>query len=242
MQELIFSINTEISKEKFLALIFSSSRTESVSFLNAHAVNLCYKDQKFKHAVLSSDYILRDGIGVKIACLLHKIDPGNNMNGTDLIPEIIKQAKIKQSPIYYFGSNTLNINTLKTKLNDEINSYFLDGFRDFNEYIHLIKDTIGENRGVVILGMGMPKQELFAKYIKERFNNVNVVIVCGGAIINRLAGLESRAPLFLRSFGLEWLYRLSKEPKRLFGRYVLGNHLFLYRTILSSTKDLFRKN
>jgi exopolysaccharide biosynthesis WecB/TagA/CpsF family protein len=55
------------------------------------------------------------------------------------------------------------------------------------------------------------------------------VIVCGGAILDFLGGGATRAPAWMRRLGIEWLYRLAREPRRLFKRYVLGNPLFLSR-------------
>lgn len=78
--------------------------------------------------------------------------------------------------------------------------------------------------------MGMPKQEAVAA--KLAAIGGPCLIVCGGAILDFLGGKVSRAPEWLRRLGGEWLYRLLREPKRLFMRYVVGNPLFLLRTLL----------
>jgi exopolysaccharide biosynthesis WecB/TagA/CpsF family protein len=78
--------------------------------------------------------------------------------------------------------------------------------------------------------MGMPRQEEMACVLRAALTHP-CLIVCGGAIIDFLGGRAPRAPVWMRRFGLEWVYRLMQEPGRLFRRYVLGNPLFLLRTL-----------
>ena len=87
---------------------------------------------------------------------------------------------------------------------------------------------------LIVLGMGMPKQERLALKIKDMLSDNDVLIVNGGAIIDRISGVVERAPSWMAENGLEWLYRLCKEPGRLFRRYVIGNPMFLLRVFISS--------
>jgi exopolysaccharide biosynthesis WecB/TagA/CpsF family protein len=77
--------------------------------------------------------------------------------------------------------------------------------------------------------MGMPKQEIVAARLAA--SGVPCLIVCGGAILDFLGGKVSRAPQWVRGLGCEWVFRLLSEPKRLFSRYVVGNPLFILRTL-----------
>jgi len=101
-----------------------------------------------------------------------------------------------------------------------------DGFQPDGFYLKLAANARPD---LIILGMGMPKQERVAHRLKHGLN-YDVAIVCGGAILDFLSGHVPRAPSWMRSTGLEWAYRLSLEPKRLFRRYVIGNPLFLLRS------------
>jgi exopolysaccharide biosynthesis WecB/TagA/CpsF family protein len=83
---------------------------------------------------------------------------------------------------------------------------------------------------LIVLGMGMPRQELVACSLRAQLD-YPCLIVCGGAIIDFLGGKTARAPAWMRRLGLEWVYRLAQEPGRLFRRYVLGNPLFLARAL-----------
>jgi exopolysaccharide biosynthesis WecB/TagA/CpsF family protein len=78
--------------------------------------------------------------------------------------------------------------------------------------------------------MGMPRQEQLAQQLRSTASN-SPLIICGGAILDFLGGKVGRAPRWMQAIGVEWLYRLYREPKRLFKRYVLGNPVFMLRLI-----------
>jgi exopolysaccharide biosynthesis WecB/TagA/CpsF family protein len=82
---------------------------------------------------------------------------------------------------------------------------------------------------LIVLGMGMPKQEKIAALIRD--SRIPTLVVCGGAIIDFMGNKIKRAPLWVRKFGCEWVYRLVLEPKRLYKRYVLGNPAFIFRML-----------
>jgi exopolysaccharide biosynthesis WecB/TagA/CpsF family protein len=84
--------------------------------------------------------------------------------------------------------------------------------------------------------MGMPKQEAVAARLAA--SGVPCLIVCGGAILDFLGGKVHRAPRWMRRLGCEWVFRLMSEPKRLFTRYVLGNPMFLLRTLIFKERGL----
>ena len=71
-----------------------------------------------------------------------------------------------------------------------------------------------------MLGMGMPKQERVAELIASKFPDGDLVIILGGGILDFLSGLKERAPLPIRKYNLEWLYRFSKEPRRMCARNI----------------------
>src|SRR5215813_5208200 len=80
-----------VEAETWLAAMLARPGVRVLSFLNAHAVNLCAANEIFHRAVLGSDHVLRDGSGVRLGCRLLGLAPGPNMNGTDLIPVILER-------------------------------------------------------------------------------------------------------------------------------------------------------
>lgn len=91
------------------------------------------------------------------------------------------------------------------------------------------------NPDLLWIGMTAPKQE---KWTYQHWNELNIHCHCGtiGAVFDFYAGTSKRAPLWWQGHALEWLYRLLKEPKRMWRRYVIGNPLFLWNIMKEKMK------
>lgn len=224
MKELIEKLDVFKNQASFESELHVAGDTKIISFLNAHAANLCSDNVDFSQALINSDFLLRDGVGIKIACNYFGCDPACNMNGTDLIPILIKKYEKLDLKVYFLGSTPEVSNSLSRQYLASEKHFFLDGFRSDEEYLNFVNNA---EPALVILGMGMPKQELLSLKLKVA-QNQNLLIVNGGAIIDRLSGVQKRGPRFLYNNGFEWLYRLYASPRRMFGRYVLGIPKFFY--------------
>lgn len=116
----------------------------------------------------------------------------------------------------------------------------INGFQDDARYAEALSNNPAK---MVLLAMGMPKQERVAKAIVQQDVSPRL-IVCGGAILDFIAEKVQRAPEIFRKYGMEWAYRLGQEPRRLFKRYVIGNAVFLkraaalYRTIHEERRSM----
>jgi exopolysaccharide biosynthesis WecB/TagA/CpsF family protein len=196
-----------------------------VSFLNAHAFNVAWKESTFRRSLVESDILLRDGVGVSLLLKLLGIAPGINMNGTDLIPQVLAHCRGR---IALLGTREPMLTVVAEGMAREGISVCatLDGFQPVEKYVELVRET---RPAVVVLAMGMPKQENVALALKREIA-YPCLIINGGAILDFLAGHVPRAPKVIRQIGMEWAFRLSLEPKRLGGRYVLGNSAFLFRS------------
>ena len=102
------------------------------------------------------------------------------------------------------------------------------GFHAPDYYLELVEKQKPE---IVILCMGMPKQELLALEMKSR--NLCPVVICGGGWADFYSGIKKRAPEWVRKLSLEWLHRLVREPKRLGKRYTFGILYFFYIVAIS---------
>jgi N-acetylglucosaminyldiphosphoundecaprenol N-acetyl-beta-D-mannosaminyltransferase len=198
------------------------SRPYIVSFVNAHAANLGWNTPAMLESLLRSDLLLRDGIGVKLGLKAFGRPYGLNMNGTDFIPKIARAYKGRRAAL--FGTRSPWLDTARQKLEAEglVVVACHDGFSPPEKYLELAEETKPE---LIILAMGMPKQEDIAVRLRERLSHP-VLIVNGGAILDFLGGKVTRAPELMRKIGMEWLYRLYLEPKRLARRYLLGIPVF----------------
>ena len=205
------------------------------AFVNAHALNLCCKDVHFLRQLLESDYVFRDGSGMKLLFRMLGVDPGLNLNGTDFIPQIVKVYAGRSCAL--FGTKEPHLDRAAEVMQEKgvTPVCIMDGFREDNAYLQAARS---QPASLIVLGMGMPKQERVARLLASNLDHP-CLIICGGAILDFMSGRVTRAPLIFRRLGIEWLYRLAQEPGRLFRRYVIGNFVFFIRSfslILSSKR------
>ena len=135
------------------------------------------------------------------------------MNGTDFIPKIARAYKGGRAAL--FGTRSPWLDTARQKLEAEglVVVACHDGFSPPETYLELAAETKPE---LIVLAMGMPKQEDIAVRLRERLSHP-VLIVNGGAILDFLGGKVPRAPELMRNSGLEWVYRLTWSPSAWLG-------------------------
>ena len=228
MTEKIHPVDTPDQEKDLLLKICSPTRAVTVAFANAHAMNCVAQSQSFFDTLCMADWVLRDGSGIATLFKLLGKTSGLNLNGTDLIPKMIKLFNGRK--IAFFGTQEPYLQRgMDAAHRYAPLSYFISahGFLELDDYLSL---AISHRSDLIVLGMGMPKQEAVAAALRSKLG-FPCAIVCGGAVIDFLAGRTTRAPLWMRRTGMEWLYRLAKEPRRLSHRYVVGNPLFLMRAI-----------
>jgi exopolysaccharide biosynthesis WecB/TagA/CpsF family protein len=200
-----------------------------LAFANAHAMNSMAVSAPFFEAMRSADRVLRDGSGMATLFKMLRMEPGLNLNGTDLIPKLIRAFDGRG--IALFGTRDPWLEKAWKRVGDELAPHSTvvraNGFLDAQAYAQLAAE---HQPALIVLGMGMPRQEEVAAQLREVLSHP-CLIVCGGAIIDFLGGKTPRAPLWMRKTGTEWVYRLALEPRRLFQRYVIGNPLFLTRAL-----------
>lgn len=200
-------------------------RPFALSFINAHGFNLCHRDKAYNLAMIRSDMILRDGTGMALLYKAMGEDPGQNFCGTDFIPYLLD--KLGRKKIALIGTRNPYLQQAARRLTENgMEVVHLEhGFLEPGDYVARLKEARPE---LVLLGMGNPKQEKVAALLRAQLD-FPCLLISGGAIIDYLGGKISRAPLWMRNLGVEWVYRLHLEPRRMFGRYVIGNTLFLLR-------------
>jgi exopolysaccharide biosynthesis WecB/TagA/CpsF family protein len=215
---------TETERDALLDSLTRATRPTVVAFVNAHACNLAARDTRFAADLGAADVLLRDGSGMAMLCRRLGLDPGLNMNGTDLIPRILE--RFRGRPVALFGTSEPWLSTAAEVVGHSVDVVSaVDGFRDETEYVDALRDHPAD---LVVLAMGMPRQERVAARLVHELDRP-VVVVCGGAVLDFLAGRVSRAPRWMRRSGIEWVWRLLSEPRRMFKRYVVGNAVFLRR-------------
>lgn len=223
----ITRLETHQDVDVWLRQLVQQPSLKVVAFVNAHAMNCAAASVEFAQALTAADIIFRDGSGLAMLFKTLKLSPGVNLNGTDLIPKIIQQFDGQK--IALFGTQQPYLQhaqqQILARLAPASRILTCHGFENEAHYIELVTDFQPD---LLVLGMGMPRQELVAQVLRAQMQQP-CVLVCGGAIIDFLGGKVRRAPYWMRRLGVEWLYRLLQEPRRLFYRYVIGNPLFIWR-------------
>jgi exopolysaccharide biosynthesis WecB/TagA/CpsF family protein len=200
-----------------------------VQFINAHCVNTLKTSDEYAQALSTADLLLPDGSGLRLAGRLSGKGKVANLNGTDLFPELCRNAAMYGHPIFALGGRPglaekamkhMQSQNPELKLAGCHDGYFQPGDEDA-----LIDQINASGAALLLVGLGVPAQEL---WITRHSDRLNVPIIMGvGGLLDYYSGRLSRAPKLLRTLGLEWCWRLALEPRRLAGRYLLGNLRFL---------------
>ncbi|CAK15256.1 WecB/TagA/CpsF family glycosyltransferase [Pseudomonas entomophila] len=226
--ETLHVVGDPSAEQRLIERLSRPDKTTVLAFVNAHAMNLATHNVEFGKALTMADVLLRDGSGMAILLRQLGLEPGLNMNGTDFIPKLL--AAYKGRRVAFWGTREPYLGQAVSR---SVECFGIqpvsvrDGFAELDNYLRLARETQPE---LIVLGMGMPKQEALAAALAV--NGEPCVVVCGGAILDFLGGKVERAPQWLRRLGGEWVFRLAREPRRLFMRYVVGNPLFLLRAVL----------
>lgn len=213
-----------------------------INTINAHSYNTALKDKLFAEALMNGDVLVPDGASIVMACRkLHAVSqPKERIAGWDLFVFEMDKLNRKGGKCFFMGSSEKVLALIQQRAavdypNIEIETYSPPYKPEFSqEDNRAIIDAINRaNPDLLWIGMTAPKQE---KWTYAHWKELNVHCHVGniGAVFDFYAGTVKRAPLWWQQHGLEWAYRLLKEPRRMWKRYVLGNMLFLYNVYKES--------
>jgi N-acetylglucosaminyldiphosphoundecaprenol N-acetyl-beta-D-mannosaminyltransferase len=225
-----------------ILLLWAKERqSRYVSICNVHVVVTATQDPEFCRVVNDADMATSDGM--PLVWLLRRLGfpQQERINGPDLMWRLCGQATEKRLSIFLYGSTPETLERLTHNLKIAFPQLAIAGvysppFRLLSdEEDRTMIDVInGSGAHIVFTGLGCPKQEF---WMATHRGKIRAVMIGVGAAFDYHAGTVKRAPLWMQQSGLEWLFRLVCEPKRLWRRYLVTNSLFL--TYLGL--ELFRK-
>jgi N-acetylglucosaminyldiphosphoundecaprenol N-acetyl-beta-D-mannosaminyltransferase len=208
----------------------SDRRGGRVFFVHPHALNLAARDPELRRELQSADMVLPDGVGLRVAATLLGVQFPANVNGTDLIPELLIELAAERIPVALIGGaeGVAERAAQAWKRSTGVNVVGAwHGFASEAEYRAIAKRIAAAGPCVVLVAMGTPHQERFvARYLADLPQAVSITV---GGLLDFASGEKVRAPIEWRELGLEWAWRLVHEPKRLGKRYLLGNPEFVFR-------------
>ena len=202
---------------------------------NVHSFNLAARDMDLREFINGADIVRLDGAGVALAAKLLGYQPPPRMTWADFAFDLAEHSSANDLSIYLLGNRPGVADAAASKLlaaspglhiAGTQHGYFSKGVDD-PENLEIIQKVNGARADILVVGLGMPLQE---RWIAANACRIKTpVIMTAGAAFEWIADLKPRAPLWMCNNGMEWLWRLFLEPRRLFSRYIVGNPLFMYR-------------
>jgi len=204
----------------------------TVAATAVHSVTMGAVDPAFGNYLNSMDILTPDGQPVRWAMnLLHDTRLRERVYGPTLMLRICRVAAIEQLPVYLYGARPDVLEQLSRRLTDTIPDLRIAGYRSppFRELTDAeaaadVAAICDAGARIVFVGLGCPRQERWAATHRAA---LSMPIVCVGAAFDFHAGAVRQAPTWMQDRGLEWLFRLAMEPRRLWRRYVTYNPLFV---------------
>ena len=217
---------TVVAIDGFLA----DGRPHYMAVVNAAKIVAASRDEKLRRVLAEADLVTADGMSVVWAsrALGHPLK--ERVTGIDLFERLVAHAARRRLSVYFLGARDEAVRGLVEQFTSRHPDLRLAGYR--NGFFHPsesipIAETIKRSRAdLLFVAMGSPAQEYWIASNLER-TGVRFALGVGGSF-DHLSGLARRAPRWMRRSGLEWLYRFSREPRRLWRRYLIGNTAFVW--------------
>jgi len=251
MKNIVFNNISQARKKVFAGIpVYDFDSHEAIVFINARMQkaqktllmfansNFVLKCQEIK-AQLNAEpvIVVNDGISIDAASkIMYGRQFKENLNGTDFVPKLLSNLTANKK-IVLLGSKPNIANLAGQYIEKNFGSKVVgsfNGFDDMRDNESLIRQINNLKPDIVLVGIGNPLQE---SWMLRNQSNLDVTLIVGvGALFDFISGSIKRAPLWVRQVRLEWLYRLNKEPRRLFKRYTLDVMTFFYLCIIDRLK------
>jgi len=232
-----------VDYEAALDFIFKASREKrnaTVSALAVHGVMTGVLDHEHQFRLNHFGLLVPDGQPVRWALAwLHGIKLKDRVRGPSLTLKVCERAAAEGLSIYLYGSTSEVLARLRESLTRKFPGLRIAGaepskFRRLTavEKREVAERIVSSGAGITMVGLGCPRQETFAYEFSQ---TLPMPILAVGAAFPFLAGLSAEAPLWMQECGLEWLFRLACEPRRLWRRYVYLNPAYLFLVAMQAT-------
>jgi N-acetylglucosaminyldiphosphoundecaprenol N-acetyl-beta-D-mannosaminyltransferase len=220
-----------------LEKIVLSDTLKIINTINAFSYVQTKRNKTFVSALKKADILLPDGFPIVLASRLLKGKCITKIAGEDLFYFFMNKMNIENGRVFFLGASQETLNLIIRKANKEFPNITIGVYSppyksEFSdEDSNLMIERVNEfNSDVVFVGMTAPKQEIWMHEHKEQIQAKAMCAV--GAVFDFYAGTVKRAPEWMIKFKLEWFYRLVKEPKRMWKRYLVYSPLFFWDLFL----------
>lgn len=227
-------------------LRFARARESSYAcMVNAHMTVEAHRDPEFGQIVQSADLATADGMPVvRSLQLFHELQQ-ERVAGNDVMPALMKAAESDGLSIFFLGGSDEILEKIRARAAREFPALSIAGVcsppfrrlsvREEEQIAHAINES---NANIVLVSLGCPKQE---KWMARMCGTINAMMVGVGGAFLLYAGIDSRAPAWMRKLSLEWAYRLALEPGRLWKRYLTTNSYYIYLFLKTWISGSYRR-
>ena len=209
----------------------SCGRSHIVHFFAGHPTVLARQDPAYCSVLNGGDLNVVDGVSIALALRLYG-HPATRTTGTDAIGALCRWGVERGLRHYFYGGRPAVVELMRRRLVRAYSGIEIVGvdappFDELDAYPYAeVADRIrATGADLVWIGLGAPKQDLVAERLRAL--EAAPVLLCVGAAFDFFSGAKRRAPVWMQRGGVEWLYRLVSEPRRLWRRYLLGNPRFV---------------
>ncbi len=226
----IDALSWEVATAK-IAVWADRRESRMICLCNVHVATSARKDAELRAALIKSDINAPDGAPLAWLMRRRHWPEEQRSSGPDLMWRILTEAAQQHRPVFFYGGTESTLSTLLEKVRAALPALRIAGaisppFRDLSkaEEQQTANQIMTSGAQIVLVGLGCPKQE---KWMARHQGIIPAVMLGVGAAFDYHAGTLARAPQTWQHAGLEWLYRLLKEPRRLLRRYLITNAIFL---------------
>lgn len=236
----INAIDYEAAVAKIIAAA-KAQQSMAVTALAVHGVMTGVQDATHGYRLNQLELVVPDGQPVRWGInILYGASLPDRVYGPTLTLKVCEQAALEKLPIYLYGSQEQVLTRLAENLRAQFPGLEIAGmqpsrFRQLtvDEKAEVVQTIKNSGAHIALVGLGCPRQEV---WVYEHRSLLHMPMLAVGAAFDFHAGALDQAPPRLQQYGLEWFYRLTKEPKRLWKRYLFLNPYFLYLFALQSLK------
>ena len=214
-----------------------------IQFVNGNKVAQVREDATMGPLLWRAHYVLADGQPILPMARLLGIRIPERIDGIGLMGKLLKLADQRAYSVFLLGAKPPIVEACVTKITREFPHLKIAGFR--NGYLSAAEtdEVVAQVRAaqpdILFLGMGTPMKERFAD---QHARDLGAAVIQGvGGSFDVMAGLVSRAPVWVQRIGMEWLYRVLQEPKRMFWRYARTNAICLWAFVCAFIASTIRR-
>ncbi len=212
--------------------------SKQLAFVNADCLNIAWRDPAYKATLRACDRVFADGIGLRLGGRMLGFELRDNLNGTDLYPLLCEAAAKAGRSLYLLGARPGIAAAAGEAMRSRFPGLLIAGSRDgyftARDEPAVVEEINRSGAAILLVALGAPRQEQWIARNRDRL--APLVAMGVGGLFDFYSGRIRRAPPWMREIGMEWVYRLLQEPRRMWRRYIIGNPVFLYRVWLQKRR------